>query len=215
MYKKMGFQYMNFEDDNFTADKERAKEINAYQLQPAILTPYPGTPVYDQMVKENRMVTNNWEWFDMMNVTFLPKNMTPWELQEEFYFTAKRFYDFKSAKTIGKIFGKEYGRRRWGLALMARLGVWGAHVASKIAKGSVYYDLRHYIRGKSSLMQDHPLAELPEKEESEDEEQAHRKGKFHCRRVASEGHFSADQEVLSQKEAELEGQDGQKTRKVS
>ena len=133
MYKKMGFQYMNFEDDNFTADKERAKEINAYQLQPAILTPYPGTPVYDQMVKENRMVTNNWEWFDMMNVTFLPKNMTPWELQEEFYFTAKRFYDFKSAKTIGKIFGKEYGRRRWGLALMARLGVWGAHVASKIA----------------------------------------------------------------------------------
>lgn len=27
MYKRMGFQYMNFEDDNFTADKERAKEI--------------------------------------------------------------------------------------------------------------------------------------------------------------------------------------------
>ena len=27
MYKRMGFRYMNFEDDNFTADKERAKEI--------------------------------------------------------------------------------------------------------------------------------------------------------------------------------------------
>ena len=27
MYKQMGFKYMNFEDDNFTADKERAKEI--------------------------------------------------------------------------------------------------------------------------------------------------------------------------------------------
>ena len=27
MYKNMGFQYMNFEDDNFTADKKRAKEI--------------------------------------------------------------------------------------------------------------------------------------------------------------------------------------------
>lgn len=27
MYKNMGFKYMNFEDDNFTADKERAKEI--------------------------------------------------------------------------------------------------------------------------------------------------------------------------------------------
>ena len=27
MYKQMGFRYLNFEDDNFTADKERAKEI--------------------------------------------------------------------------------------------------------------------------------------------------------------------------------------------
>lgn len=27
MYKEMGFKYLNFEDDNFTADKERAKEI--------------------------------------------------------------------------------------------------------------------------------------------------------------------------------------------
>lgn len=27
MYKRLGFKYMNFEDDNFTADKERAKEI--------------------------------------------------------------------------------------------------------------------------------------------------------------------------------------------
>ena len=26
-YKEMGFRYMNFEDDNFTADKDRAKEI--------------------------------------------------------------------------------------------------------------------------------------------------------------------------------------------
>ena len=27
MYKQMGFRYLNFEDDNFTADKERAKDI--------------------------------------------------------------------------------------------------------------------------------------------------------------------------------------------
>ena len=27
MYKQMSFRYLNFEDDNFTADKERAKDI--------------------------------------------------------------------------------------------------------------------------------------------------------------------------------------------
>jgi radical SAM superfamily enzyme YgiQ (UPF0313 family) len=248
MYKKMGFKYLNFEDDNFTADKERAKEIcrrmiaenltfketfffgrtdmaedeelltllhdahltrvligieslnqkslnaihkgqnidniraaaeackrhhirliasvvlgldddsredihrtvqfakhlDAYQLQPAILTPYPGTPVYDQMVKENRMISKTWADFDMMNTTFKPKNMTPWELQDTFYQEACYFYDFKSARTIGKIFGSEYGWRRTGLAVMARLGRFGAHLASHIGKGSVYYDLRHY-----------------------------------------------------------------------
>lgn len=247
MYKEMGFKYLNFEDDNFTADKERAKEIcrrmiaenltfketfffgrtdladdeellqllhdahltrvligieslnqealnsihkgqnienirragaacqkygirliasivlgldedtiedmnrsiqfakdiNAYQLQPAVLTPFPGTPVYEQFEKEGRMITHKWDRFDMMNVTFQPNHMTPWELQEEFYHAAKFFYDFKSSRIIGNIFGKEYGRRRWWLAFFARLGTWGAHVASKAAKGSVYYDLRH------------------------------------------------------------------------
>ena len=252
MYKKMGFQYMNFEDDNFTADKERAKEIcrrmiaekltfketfffgrtdladdeellnllhdahlnrvligieslnqkalndihkgqnidnirraakacrdhkirliasvvlgldadtlddmkrsvafaksiDAYQLQCAILTPYPGTPVYDQMIREGRMISNNWEDFDMMNVTFLPKNESPWELQEQFYKLAKYFYDFKSAREIGKIFGTEFGWRRFGLAVMSRLGGFGANVASKVGKGSVYYRLRHFENGK-------------------------------------------------------------------
>lgn len=33
MYKDMGFNYMNFEDDNFTADKERAKEICRRMIQ--------------------------------------------------------------------------------------------------------------------------------------------------------------------------------------
>ena len=33
-----------------------AKSIDASKLQPAILTPYPGTPVYQRMVEEDRMV---------------------------------------------------------------------------------------------------------------------------------------------------------------
>jgi radical SAM superfamily enzyme YgiQ (UPF0313 family) len=247
MYKRLGFKYMNFEDDNFTADKERAKEIcrriiaeklqfketfffgrtdmandeelltllqqahltrvligieslnqkaldsvnkhqniedirragkacrdhgirliasivlgldedqredirrsvefaksiDAYELQPAVLTPFPGTPVYDQFVEENRLLTDDWSWFDMMNVTFQPKNMTPWELQEEFYHAANHFYDYRSAVRIGKLFGAEYGWRRFGLAFTARLGPFAARIASKCAKGSSYYQLRH------------------------------------------------------------------------
>ena len=246
LYHRMGFRYMNFEDDNFTADKERAKEIcrrmiaehlqfketfffgrtdlakdeelldllekahltrvligieslnqkaldsihkgqniedirragaackkhkirviasivlgldddtkedirrsidfarsiDAYQLQPAILTPYPGTPVYQGMVEEHRLITGDWTQYDMMNVTFQPKNMSPWVLQEEFYRAAHVFYDFKSVKRIREIFGAEYGRRRFGLAIMSRLGPFGAHIASHI-KGTPYYRVRN------------------------------------------------------------------------
>ncbi len=248
MYKEMGFKYLNFEDDNFTADKERAKEIcrrmiaegltfkesfffgrtdlardpelldllhdahltrvligieslnqdaldsiekhqsvqdiedaakacrdhgirliaslvlgldedkredihrsvkfakdlDAYQLQPAVLTPYPGTPVYDQIVKEHRLLPGDtWDKHDMMTVTFLPKNMTSWELQDTFYWASEYFYDTKGALRIGKLFGPEYGLRRLGFGLFAHLGPEAARWASDHVPSSWFYYLRH------------------------------------------------------------------------
>lgn len=249
IYKKMGFRYMNFEDDNFTADKERAKEIcrrmiaenlvfketfffgrtdmaedeelmdllekahlnrvligieslnekaleeihkgqrpadilraarscrehrirliaslvlgidadtrddirravrfasdlDAYQLQPAILTPYPGTPVYEQYLAEERMLVPDWEQYDMMNVTFIPRNMAPWELQDEFYRAVTKFYSFSSAFRIGKLFGREYTVRRLGLWFFSHLGASGARFAARYVRKSFYYKLKHDI----------------------------------------------------------------------
>ena len=94
------------------------------------------------MVEEHRLITGDWTQYDMMNVTFQPKNMSPWDLQEEFYRAAHVFYDFKSVKRIREIFGAEYSRRRFGLAIMSRLGPFGAHIASHI-KGTPYYRVRN------------------------------------------------------------------------
>lgn len=142
-------------DDDTLEDMNRsvefAKKINAYQLQPAILTPFPGTPVFEQFENEGRMITHNWASFDMMNVTFIPKNESPWELQDEFYIAAKYFYDFKSAKVIGKLFGREYGRRRWGLAMAARLGSAAVHFCAKHVKISPYWKLYHWKPGMKDI----------------------------------------------------------------
>lgn len=247
-YKRLGFRYMNFEDDNFTADRERAKEIcrrmieegltfketfffgrtdlakdeemldllkkahltrvlvgieslnqksldavnkhqsvedirnctavlakhgirliaslvlgidtdtkedilhsvdfvkscNAYQLQDAVLTPYPGTETYKQMTEENRMISTDWTVFDMMDVTFIPKNMSPWELQDLFYSASLRFYNFKSIPAIWKAFGAEYGLRRLAMAIFFRLGVLAARGASHNWKSTQMYKLRHF-----------------------------------------------------------------------
>ncbi|MGI6217068.1 MAG: B12-binding domain-containing radical SAM protein [Coriobacteriales bacterium] len=250
LYKEMGFEYMNFEDDNFTADKERAKEIcrrmideglvfkqtfffgrtdmaddpelldllaeahltrvligieslnqdsldiinkhqtvddieragiackehgieviasivlgldgdymsdiensidfarriDAYQLQPAVLTPFPGTPVYEQYQRENRMIMNDvneWSCFDMMNATYQPRHLSPWELQMEFCDMARRFYTRRSAVRMGFLFGAEYGWRRYGLALSAFYGTFATWAAGTFAYGTTYYKVKH------------------------------------------------------------------------
>lgn len=226
MYKQLGFKYVNFEDDNFTADKERAKailramireklvfketfffgrtdmakdeellkllhdahlrrvlvgieslnqqaldeihkkqniadieacahalekhrikliaslvlgldsdsaedirrgvkfckKIHAYQLQPAVLTPFPGTPTFDEYAAHNRILSNDWQYYDMMTVNFVPKKMSPWELQQEFLNAVISFYTFPSSFTILKLFGFEAFLRRIGLWIVISAG---------------------------------------------------------------------------------------------
>lgn len=120
-----------------------AKSIDAYQIQPAILTPFPGTPVYEQFVQENRMVTDEWALFDMCNVVFQPKQMSPWALQDEFYRAVDGFYDFPSAIRIGRLFGAEYAWRRIYLSVVTVIGPAAARFASDHVKISPYYYLKH------------------------------------------------------------------------
>lgn len=120
-----------------------AKSIDAYQIQPAILTPFPGTPVYEGMQAEGRMIARNWNWFDMTNVTFQPKNMSPWELQEEFVRAIDTFYSAESAVRIGKLFGPEYGLRRLYLACATWLAPPAMEFAGDHLKETSFYQMKH------------------------------------------------------------------------
>lgn len=245
-YKKLGFQYMNFEDDNFTANKERTKEIlrqmiandlifketfffgrtdmyedeemltllkqahlnrvlvgieslnqnslnyinkgqkisdiikcaesltkhkikliasivlgleyddiadirkavnfckrvGAYQLQPAVLTPFPKTPVYEQLIKEGRILDASWDCYDMMNVTFRPQKMSAWELQKEFFRATRKFYNLASVIPMMFRFGIDAGFRRLGLWVSAVGGIIFFRIMAKANKNSLYYQLR-------------------------------------------------------------------------
>jgi len=61
-----------------------------------ILTPYPGTKVYDDLKREKRLLTNDWRYFDHNTVVFKPKNMTPYELQVGKLNARKKFYTLRS-----------------------------------------------------------------------------------------------------------------------
>jgi hypothetical protein len=56
-----------------------------------MLTPYPGTPFYDQFEAENRILTKDWSKYDLDHVVFKPKNMTPSELLDGTRHVAKEY----------------------------------------------------------------------------------------------------------------------------
>jgi radical SAM superfamily enzyme YgiQ (UPF0313 family) len=62
----------------------------------SILTPFPGTRIYQTMMKENRILDTAWENYDMNHVVFKPKKMTPKQLQEGFNWSYKRLYGYRS-----------------------------------------------------------------------------------------------------------------------
>lgn len=49
-----------------------------------ILTPYPGTPLRERLKREGRLLTDQWDLYDMEHVTFIPKRMSAEKLQEGF-----------------------------------------------------------------------------------------------------------------------------------
>jgi anaerobic magnesium-protoporphyrin IX monomethyl ester cyclase len=50
-------------------------------VQMVILTPLPGTPVYEKMVSENRITSFDWSLYDGHHVVYKPNKMSVWELQ--------------------------------------------------------------------------------------------------------------------------------------
>jgi len=68
----------------------------------SVLTPLPGTDLYQELEKQRRIFTKNWSYYDLAHVVYHPKKMTPHELQERFIEGFDRLYSF-SNKRIYKI----------------------------------------------------------------------------------------------------------------
>ncbi|MFZ0280156.1 MAG: radical SAM protein [Bacteroidales bacterium] len=61
-----------------------------------ILTPLPGTRTYEKMVRENRLITTDWKYYNNRTVVFNPGNMSPYELQIGNWRAKQEFYRFSS-----------------------------------------------------------------------------------------------------------------------
>jgi radical SAM superfamily enzyme YgiQ (UPF0313 family) len=61
-----------------------------------ILTPYPGTPLFERMSGEGRLLHRNWEFYDHCMPVFKPARMSPEELAEGYIRFRESLFSIKS-----------------------------------------------------------------------------------------------------------------------
>jgi radical SAM superfamily enzyme YgiQ (UPF0313 family) len=66
-------------------------------VTPSILTPLPGTPIFDELNNEGRLLYSDWTCYNgKTRVAFQPKNMTAEELYNGYTWFRKHLYSFRS-----------------------------------------------------------------------------------------------------------------------
>ena len=99
----IGCFMFGFDTDTPDVFEQTLKEIEKWGIDVAdfsILTPLPGTPIFQQLEQQGRLLTKDWKYYNMGHAVFTPKLMTPDQLQNgvrkmynEFYapvYTMKR-----------------------------------------------------------------------------------------------------------------------------
>lgn len=111
---------------------ELVDEIGIDLPRYSILTPFPGTKLYEQLDGAGRILSKDWDLYDTMHVVFKPMRMSREELQETFHEMWKRTYQ------LGRILKRiDHTRQERLLKLGANLGFkYYAHTMSKIEIGS-------------------------------------------------------------------------------
>jgi radical SAM superfamily enzyme YgiQ (UPF0313 family) len=85
--------------DDLSVFSDVMRFIEKIRLEAAlfsILTPFPGTRIREALRRENRIIHNDWEKYDMNHVVFQPKKMTPVQLQEGFNWAYDKLYGYRS-----------------------------------------------------------------------------------------------------------------------
>jgi radical SAM superfamily enzyme YgiQ (UPF0313 family) len=134
-----GMFIIGFDEDNKASVRDTwryAKRTHLNSVQFLILTPAPGTPFFDQMLSDGRILTEDWSLYDAHHVVFQPKRLLPFDLQklqikahEKFYGFLRRvkhlssfkFFEYAIARYAGRISGEWKRANRFFMKWLKRL----------------------------------------------------------------------------------------------
>lgn len=90
---------LGFDHDDPGVFERTVAWIEAARLECAtfhILTPYPGTPLFAQLEREDRLLHRDWDLYDTAHVVFRPRRMSVEELQEGYAWCYRRLFSHAS-----------------------------------------------------------------------------------------------------------------------
>lgn len=80
--------------DIFDTTLEKINEFDIDVLEINIMTPYPGTPLFQRLDQAGRILTKDWSKYNQVEVVFEPQNMTVKELEQGTRKIAKEYYSY-------------------------------------------------------------------------------------------------------------------------
>jgi radical SAM superfamily enzyme YgiQ (UPF0313 family) len=79
-----------------------------------IMTPFPGTPLFDEMKKAGRLLHEDWGRYNAENVVFRPARMTPQQLEDGYRSMWEKFYAAESQPAkMFRLYRKLLDRKGW------------------------------------------------------------------------------------------------------
>jgi radical SAM superfamily enzyme YgiQ (UPF0313 family) len=90
--------------ESFEQVRDFVEASGLYEVQVTIQTAFPGTPLYDRLQQEGRLLDETaWELCTLFDVNYRPDGMTVAELQDNFLWLVKELYSAEATRA-----------RRWG-----------------------------------------------------------------------------------------------------
>ena len=104
MFHRHGIQVngsfvLGFDHDRPDVFRRTVEWIEANRLECAtfhILTPYPGTPLFRRYERDGRLLHRDWDRYDTAHCVFMPRHMTPQELEEGYAWCYRRLFSLRS-----------------------------------------------------------------------------------------------------------------------
>jgi len=66
----------------FKESERFCRHIGIDEVESVLLIPFPGTPLFERMISEDRILTRDWSKYDGSHCVFKPTTMTPQEVEE-------------------------------------------------------------------------------------------------------------------------------------